>query len=86
MRSIKARFNQQQSNNPYWSSLTCFLEAVRGQKLSKDMISRWFYKIVSKDDYCKDEIKSILKNIYKANKEIIKNKERRSFPFKYYSK
>ncbi len=86
MRSIQARYNQFKTKHFDWSSLTCFDEAIRGQNFSEDMVSRWFNKLTNKDDYDKEQRKDILKNMYKANKEVLGKKERHNFIPKYHSK
>ncbi|MDD5738799.1 MAG: hypothetical protein PHY72_02665 [Candidatus Pacebacteria bacterium] len=63
MRSIQRRFNSFVNKNPYWSSYVCFVEAVKNQNFSKQMIHRWFYKLVEKDDYDKQDARQILKHL-----------------------
>jgi hypothetical protein len=63
MRSLQARFNQLSEKNPLWSSHTCFAEAIKHQKFSRDIIHRWFQKLVEKDDYAKSEKKAVLKHL-----------------------
>jgi hypothetical protein len=60
MRSIQKRFNKIQEKNPYWSSMTCFNEAIREQGYSQKNIYYWFPKLVDKDDYQKSDKKDIL--------------------------
>lgn len=60
MRSIKRRFDNISKANPYWSSYICFSAVIRGQKFSKQMIHRWFNKLVEKDDYDKRDKKALL--------------------------
>ncbi len=86
MRSIKARYKNLQNKNFYWSSLVCFTEAVRGQNFSKDIINRWFNKVVNKDDYPREQKRPVLKNIYKANKEVGASQKEKVFTPRYYSK
>ncbi len=86
MRSIQSRFNKIKTKNPYWSSLTCFIETIRGQRFKKDTLHRSFKKLVDKDDYNKNQRKEIFKNIFEANKEILNKKQRYFFTEKYYSK
>jgi hypothetical protein len=55
MRSIKRRFNNIAKRNPNYSSYLCFAEAIKGQRFSKQMIQRWFNKLVDKNDYARSE-------------------------------
>ncbi|MFZ2187333.1 MAG: hypothetical protein WAV46_01765 [Candidatus Moraniibacteriota bacterium] len=60
MRSIEARFKKVQVRNFIKSSYDCFAEAISGQKFSREVIHRWFMKLVNKDDYAKREKKELL--------------------------
>ena len=60
MKSLERRFNNITEKNPNWSSYTCFAEAVKGRGFSKQAISRWFNKLVEKDDYAKNEKRAVL--------------------------
>jgi hypothetical protein len=55
MRSIKRRFNNIAERNPNYSSYLCFAEAIKEQRFSKQMIQRWFNKLVDKNDYARSE-------------------------------
>lgn len=63
MKSIERRFNNIKNRRPNWSSYICFAEAIKGQKITKDIISRWFGKLVEKDDYSKKDKKQLLKHL-----------------------
>lgn len=60
MRSIERRFDNITTKNPYWSSHTCFAEAIKGRHFSKQTIHRWFQELVEKDDYDKKDKREIL--------------------------
>ena len=60
MKSIERRFSNISEKNPKWSSHTCFAEAVEEQGFSKQAISRWFNKLVEKDDYAREDKKAVL--------------------------
>ncbi len=68
MKSIKSRFNKVREKNPYWSTYVCFFVATKGQGLKKQSISRWFNKLVDKDDYSSDIKKAIISDILRAQK------------------
>ena len=51
MKSIKRNFERIVEENPYWSTYICFAETANGKGFSKQTISRWFNKLVDKDDY-----------------------------------
>lgn len=63
MRSIKRPFDKLKEDNPCWSSYTCFTKQISKGNYSKDTISRWFYKLVDRDDYLASEGRSIVKYI-----------------------
>jgi hypothetical protein len=60
MRSIERRFKKIEKENPNLSTFIVFSRAVAGQHFSKDRLSRWFNKLVDKDDYDKKDKKTIL--------------------------
>ncbi len=68
MKSIKSRFNKVKEKNPYLSTYRCFFTATKGQEFKKQAISRWFNKLVDKDDYSSDIKKSIISDILKTQK------------------
>ena len=50
-KSILESFNAIAKNKPNASSYICFAEAIRGKKIKRSTLRRWFNKLVSKDDY-----------------------------------
>jgi hypothetical protein len=51
MKSIERRFETIIKKYPYHSSFVCFGRAIKSEHFSRDMIKRWFNKLVDKDDY-----------------------------------
>lgn len=51
MKSIELNFKKVVEENPNLSTYVCFAKSVSSKKLSKDMIKRWFNKLVDKEDY-----------------------------------
>jgi len=70
MRSLQRRFNNITGGNPYWSSYICLAEAIDEQGFSRQTISKWFNKLVEKDDYDKKDRRAILKHLSKLSQEI----------------
>ncbi|MGI6347618.1 MAG: hypothetical protein ACOXZ1_00235 [Patescibacteria group bacterium] len=68
MKSIQRRFKNIQEKNPYWSSMTCFNEAIKEQGFSKKNIYYWFSRLVDKKDYSKSDKKEILSFLLKLSK------------------
>lgn len=60
MKSIKRRFISLTKLNQYWSTYTCFAEAIYGQHFNRTIICRWFNKLVDKNDYALKNKKAIL--------------------------
>ena len=54
--------------NPCWSGYTCFYEAVRNRKFTKDRIARAFNRLVPKDDYF-DSKTTIIRHLSNASME-----------------
>jgi len=68
MRSVKRVFKRIEAENPYWSSLLCFAEAVRGRNFSRRTIVRNFNALVDKEDYAKNERKEIVEFLVELSK------------------
>ncbi len=68
MRSLKRIFEKIKRENPYWSDYTYFSRAVFRKGFSKKTISKYFNKLVDKDDYLKREKKEILEWLFSLSK------------------
>lgn len=68
MKSIKARFEEQKKKNPGHGDYICLVNAVRGQNFTKNMIGRWFTKLVPKDEYAKKDKKSLIDQLVAHSK------------------
>jgi hypothetical protein len=64
MKSLERRFNNIAERNSSFSSYLCFAKAIKGQRFSKQVINRWFQKLVDKDDYANNEKSSLLRYLY----------------------
>lgn len=51
MKSIERRFENMTKKYRDQSSFLCFGKAIKSQRFSRDMIKRWFNKLVDKNDY-----------------------------------
>jgi LPS sulfotransferase NodH len=69
MKSLERRFKKLASENPAWSTFTCFSGAVSGQNFSKDRLRRWFRQLVSEDDYATGEAMAVLAFLEHLNKD-----------------
>jgi len=76
MKSINKRFEKNIKKNPYWSTYTCFAEAIIGQGFCKKNIYYWFSKLVEKDDYDLSDKKEILSFLCKLSKEPVEGIKR----------
>ncbi len=68
MKSLERRFNNIEEKFPFWSSFTCFAEAVREQGFSRSSLHRWFQKLVKKEDYSRKEKKALLGHLDNLSK------------------
>lgn len=68
MKSIKARFEAFRKKNPGHGDYINMANAVKGQNFTKDMISRWFTKLVPKDEYAKKDKKSLIDQLVAHSK------------------
>lgn len=65
MRSLERRYITKRDKYPEpYSSYVCFVRAIRGQKFSYEIVSKWFNILVDKDDYAQDERNRIVKYIF----------------------
>lgn len=60
MKSLERCFQNIAKRNPGWSSYLQFAEAIKNQKFSKEVVHRWFTKLVDKDDYDRKDKRAIL--------------------------
>jgi hypothetical protein len=51
MKSIQIKFDKISTKNPNLSSYSCFAKAICGERLNRQTIHRWFYKLVDREDY-----------------------------------
>lgn len=51
MRSIQRRFEIFKNKNRNFSDYINFAESIKNQNFNKEMMSRWFSKLVPKEDY-----------------------------------
>jgi hypothetical protein len=63
MKSIEATFKKISRLNPCYSTYLCFTETIKGRSFSGQIIRRWFYKLVDKGDYDKNDTKAILTHL-----------------------
>lgn len=67
MRSIQSRFNKIQETAPLLGDYPSLMRAVRGQNFSRKIISQWFDKLISKDDFCPKERNRLVSQLYQAS-------------------
>ena len=60
MKSIQRAFEVILEQNPSVSTYIAFSRAITGKKFTKPMISRWFSKLVDKDDYARSEKRALI--------------------------
>ena len=75
MKSLERRFNKISAKNPLWSSYVSFAEAVHYQNFTRQVIHRWFSKLVDKNDYVKCEKKEILSHLENLTNDVRKTKK-----------
>lgn len=75
MRSIERRFKYRQIKNPYWSTWTCFADAIMDQNFKKESIQENFNKLVDKNDYVPKEKMRLLKYLYEITKPSMRTRQ-----------
>ncbi len=69
MRSIERRFTNLKEKNSNLGDCINFVKAIRGQNFSKDMISRWFNKLVDKNEYDASDKKALISQFMDASRK-----------------
>jgi len=67
MKSIQRRFNNFQYKNQNVGDYVNLARTVKDQKFSKNSISRWFEKLVNKDDYERKDKRWLIKHLVKVS-------------------
>ena len=60
MRSIKARFNEQEQKNPFHGAVINLTRAVRGQKFSRQNLLKAFNELIPDEEYDKADKKGLI--------------------------
>lgn len=68
MRSIERRFEIYKRKNPDLGDFTILMRTVKGQNYSKETISRWFKKLVEKDEYSPSDKRHLMGELLKLTK------------------
>lgn len=76
MRSIQRRFNLQKQKNPELGDFINLMKAVYQQKYSKQIISKWFPKLVDKDDYSTSEKIYLIRTLHHTSNMSEEGKKR----------
>lgn len=74
MKSLERNFIKIAERNPPWSSYMCFAVAVTKRNFQESIISRWFSKLVDKDDYAKRDKREVLRHLQRLSKPTEENK------------
>lgn len=61
MKSLERRFKKFAEKHPDWGSCVIFAETIMGQNFNKQALHRWFYKLIEKDDYARNELKELMR-------------------------
>ncbi len=64
MRSIERRFYEVQHHSSGLSSLMSFIKAIRDQGFTLEIISKWFNRLVDKEDYDEADRRILLRFLY----------------------
>ncbi len=81
MKSLERRFKNIREKNKNWSSYLCFVNAIKEQRFSKQIIHRWFNKLVDKDDYAQNEKRAILADLINLPNAVRTTKISHKSPF-----
>ena len=73
MKSIERRFEMFRAKDSNVGDYIILARASKNQRFSKDMISRWFNKLVPKDDYDSADKKSLIESLAKLSERSEEN-------------
>lgn len=68
MRSLRRRFEDIKKNNPDSTDYINFKRAVEWQNFTRDMITRWFTRLVPEDEYGRENKKDIINQLVECSK------------------
>lgn len=66
--TIEAQFDKEMQNDGV-STFTAFVRAVQGRGFDKNLIGRYFNKLVDKNDYCKADRDSLLEWLWSSDRK-----------------
>jgi len=64
MKNLENDFIKIRENHMDWSDYSCIAYAVKNNKHSEKIITKWFNKLVSKDDYSRSSKEILIKHLY----------------------
>jgi predicted RNA-binding protein YlxR (DUF448 family) len=73
MRSIQRRFKKIQEKDRGLGSYIALSRAVKQQKFSKNIIARWFNKLVNKSEYEQGDKKKLISHLWKISNDTEEN-------------
>lgn len=69
MRSIQRRFEGLQEKHPNLSTYIIFAKAVRGQRFTRPIMTKWFKKLVDKNDYDPKDRNTLIRELVRIADE-----------------
>ena len=82
MRSIKARFKEQEQKNPFHGASINLVRAVRGQKFSRQNLFKAFNELMPDEEYEKDEKRELIDFLETITNTIEENEKQGKNQFK----
>ncbi len=73
MKSIQRRFENFKEKNENLGDYIILMKAVKDQGFNRGTISRWFKKLVGKDDYDRSDKKSLIDQLARASNPLEDN-------------
>jgi hypothetical protein len=82
MRSIKARFNEQEQKNPFHGASINLVRAVRGKKFSRQNLLKAFNELMPDEEYDKADKKELIDFLELTTNTLEENEKRGKNQFK----
>lgn len=86
MKSLERRFKKIQKADPNLGDYIVFARAIKGQRFNKMIVTRWFNKLIPKDDYLMSEKKDLIKHLMSVTNDMEKKENPNGMFFVKWSK
>jgi hypothetical protein len=69
VRTFDVLFAETKKKYKRWSSYLCFCKTIADRKMTREDVTKWFKKLVNKEDYDKKDAKTLINYAFSMCKE-----------------